>query len=84
MLDNYKAPGHVRVGLPRPGRAEAGKLASPDTLRELAGRHDLFSPVPGREGLEVDNTSPAPEEVAGLVVSHYHLPAARAASTFPE
>ena len=62
--------------LPRPGRAEAGKLASLETFRELSERHDIFSPVPGRESLEIDNTTLAPEEVAGLIASHYHLPAA--------
>jgi hypothetical protein len=62
--------------LPRPERAEAGKLASLETLREVAARYDLFSPVPGRESLEIDNTSLAPAEVAGLIVTHYHLPAA--------
>ncbi len=63
--------------LPRPGRAEAGKLASLETLRGLLERQDLFSPVPGRESLEIDNTSLAPAEVAGLIISHYHLPAER-------
>jgi hypothetical protein len=61
--------------LQRPGRAEAGKLASLETFREVLTRHDLFSPVPGRESLEIDNTALAPEEVAGLIASHYHLPA---------
>ncbi|MET0645709.1 MAG: hypothetical protein ABW208_03755 [Pyrinomonadaceae bacterium] len=61
-----------------PDRASAGKLASLDTLRELAERYDIFSPVPGRESLEIDNTALAPTEVAGLIISHYHLPATRA------
>jgi hypothetical protein len=61
--------------LPRPGRAEAGKLASLETFRELLTRHDLFSPIPGRESLEIENTALAPAEVAGLIASHYHLPA---------
>ena len=61
--------------LPRAGRAEAGKLASLETFRELLTRHDLFSPVPGRESFVVDNTSLAPAEVARLIASHYHLPA---------
>ena len=61
--------------LPRPGRAEAGKLASLDTLRELLERYDLFSPVPGRESLEIDNTEAAPAEVASRIAAHYHLPA---------
>jgi hypothetical protein len=62
--------------LPRPDRAEAGKLASLETLRGLLEKDDLLSPVPGRESLEIDNTALAPAEVAGLIVSHYHLPAA--------
>jgi hypothetical protein len=62
--------------LPHPERAQRGKLASLDTLREVTARHDIFSPVPGRESLEIDNTSRAPAEVAGLIVSHYHLPSA--------
>ena len=66
--------------LPHPERSRAGKLASLDTLRELLGRHDLFSPVPGRESFEVDNTDLAPEEVARLVVEHYHLPSSRTTS----
>ena len=61
--------------LPRPDRAEAGKLASVETFREVLTRHDLFSPIPDRESLEIDNTALAPEEVAGLIVKHYHLPA---------
>src|SRR5215207_7144201 len=60
--------------LPQPGRVEAGKLASLETLRELLERHDLFSPVTGRGSLEIDNTGLEPAEVAGLIVSHYHLP----------
>jgi hypothetical protein len=59
--------------LPRPARVERGKLASLDTLRELAGRYDLFAAVPGRESLEIDNTDVAPGEAARLVVGHYGL-----------
>ena len=59
--------------LPQPGRVEAGKLASLETLRELTGRLDLFSPVPGRESLEIDNTDVAPEEVARRIIEHYRL-----------
>ena len=59
--------------LTRPERATAGKLASLDTLRELTGRLDIFSPVPGRESLEIDNTDVEPAEVARLIVAHYRL-----------
>ncbi|HEX8721012.1 MAG TPA: AAA family ATPase [Pyrinomonadaceae bacterium] len=59
--------------LPRPERE--GKLRSLDTLRALFESHDLFSAVPGRESLEIDNTAAAPAEVASRVAAHYHLPA---------
>jgi hypothetical protein len=59
--------------LPHPERARARKLASLDTLREVTERYDIFSPVPGRESLEIDNTDVAPEEVARLVIGHYRL-----------
>jgi hypothetical protein len=62
--------------LPHPDRARAGKMASLDTLREVTSRYDIFSTVPGRESLEVDNTCLAPHEVARLIVGHYHLPSA--------
>jgi predicted kinase len=68
------APEELERRLLEPARAEAGKLASLETLRELLGRYDLSSPVPGRESLVVENTRLPPAEVAGLIASHYHLP----------
>ncbi|HJQ32147.1 MAG TPA: AAA family ATPase [Pyrinomonadaceae bacterium] len=62
--------------LPHPERARRGKLASLDTLREVTARYDIFSAVPGRESLEIDNTRRTPEEVARLIAEHYHLPPA--------
>lgn len=62
--------------LPHPERARAGKLASLDTLREVTSRYDIFSPVPERVSLEIENTDLAPDEVARLIVAHYHLPSA--------
>jgi AAA domain len=59
--------------LPHADRARAGKLASLDTLREVESRYDIFSPVPVRESFEVDNTGLAPDEVARLIIEHYHL-----------
>ena len=59
--------------LTHPDRARAGKLASLDTLRELTERLDIFSPVPGRESLEIDNTDLPPAEVARRIVGHYRL-----------
>jgi AAA domain len=62
--------------LPHPDRARVGKMASLELLRQVAARYDIFSPVPTRESLSVDNTALAPAEVAELIVRHYHLPIA--------
>ena len=59
--------------LPHPDRACVGKMASLDTLREVISRYDIFSPVHGRESLEIDNTEVAPAEVARLIIEHYRL-----------
>jgi hypothetical protein len=68
--------GELERRLPHPERARAGKMASLDTLREVESRYDIFSPVPGRESFELDNTTLAPDEVARLIIDHYHLPSA--------
>jgi len=62
--------------LPHPERAAVGKIASLDTLREVTARYDIFSPVPGRESLSIDNTEIPPDEVARRIIAHYHLPSA--------
>lgn len=54
-------------------RRRRGKLSTLELLREVAGRYDLFSAVPGRESLLIDNTDLAPEEAARRVVEHYGL-----------
>jgi DNA polymerase III delta prime subunit len=59
--------------LPHPERARVGKMASLDTLREVTARYDIFSPVPGRESLSIDNTDLQPAEAARLIVGHYRL-----------
>ncbi|HEX7956162.1 MAG TPA: AAA family ATPase [Pyrinomonadaceae bacterium] len=61
--------------LPNPERGRRGKLTSPDTLRGLFERYELFSAVPGRESLEFDTTDAAPAAVASRIAAHYHLPA---------
>jgi len=65
--------GELERRLPHPERARVGKMASLDTLREVTSRYDIFSPVPVRDSLEIDNTNLAPDEVARLIVEHYHL-----------
>jgi len=59
--------------MPHPERKAMGKMASLDTLREVSARYDIFSPVPGRESLEIDNTDLPPAEAARRIVEHFHL-----------
>jgi predicted kinase len=54
-------------------RAAQGKLASVETLRELEGRLDIHSPVPGRASLHIDNTALPPGEAAARIIEHYGL-----------
>ena len=59
--------------VPDAERARRRKVSTLELLREIMGRYDLFSTVPGRDSLEIDNTDLAPEEAARRVVEHYGL-----------
>lgn len=54
-------------------RLERGKLATVEGLRGTMERHELFTPIPGREGLHIDNTDLPPAEAARRIVEHYGL-----------
>lgn len=56
--------------VPAPGRERRGKIASLDTLRDIAGRYDIFSPVPGRESLGIDTTDLPPAEAAARIIEY--------------
>jgi hypothetical protein len=57
----------------QPERACYKKLASVEVLRELVGRHELFSPVPFRESLCLDTTYTPPRELAETIAAAYGL-----------
>ncbi|MDT7689210.1 MAG: hypothetical protein QOE46_1969 [Acidobacteriota bacterium] len=67
------APEELERRLPHPERARVGKMASLDMLREVTSRYDIFSRVPERESLSIDNTDVQPAEAARLIISHYRL-----------
>ena len=56
-----------------PARAPQHKLTSANALEDLLENYDLFSDVPGRESLVIDNTRLAPEAVAEQVIQHFGL-----------
>ncbi len=54
-------------------RKKFSKVNDPDILTEILETYDLFSPVPGRESLQIDNTDVPAEEAARQIVEHYKL-----------
>ncbi len=63
----------LRNRLQTPARAERRKLTSVETLDELLKTYDLFSPVPDRESLAIDNTRLEPNAVVERIIGHYGL-----------
>ena len=59
--------------IPDAERARRRKVSTLELLREIMGRYDLFSAVPDRESLRIDNTDLAPVDAARRVVEHYGL-----------
>ena len=54
-------------------RKQFGKVNNLEILKEILDKYDLFSPVPERESLQIDNTNLSPEVVAQKIIGHYHL-----------
>ena len=56
-----------------PERGGTGKLDSSERVRQFMERYDLFSSVPGRESLTIDNSLLAPSEVARSIAQSLSL-----------
>ncbi len=54
-------------------RRKFGKANNLEILNEILDKHDLFSPVPERESLQVDNTNLSSELAAQKIIKHYGL-----------
>ncbi len=54
-------------------RRKFGKANNLKILREILEKYDLFSPVPERESLVIDNTNLSPEATARKIIKHYKL-----------
>lgn len=54
-------------------RKNYGKINNLKILREIWEKNELFSPVPNRESLVIDNTNLSAETVAGQIIEHYNL-----------
>jgi RNase adaptor protein for sRNA GlmZ degradation len=54
-------------------RKQTEKIKSVNDLENWFETYDLFSPVPHRESLIIDNTELSPEETAKKIIEHYNL-----------
>ena len=54
-------------------RLKFGKANNLKILHEILGKYDLFSPVPERETLRIDNTNISAEATARKIIEHYKL-----------
>ena len=54
-------------------RHKYSKANNLELLHEILGKYDLFSPVPERETLRIDNTNLSAEDVARKIIKHYKL-----------
>jgi hypothetical protein len=54
-------------------RQKYGKAKTVEMMRYFFDTYDLFSPVPKRESLQIDNTILAPGEVADHIIEHFKI-----------
>lgn len=54
-------------------RKQFGKAKSLEILREVHDKYDLFSPVPERESLIIDNTDLPAEATARRIIGHFQI-----------
>jgi hypothetical protein len=54
-------------------RRKYGKANNLKILHEIWGKYDLFSPVPERESLIIDNRNLSPEATARKIIEHFNL-----------
>lgn len=54
-------------------REQFGKIKNVETLREIISKWDLFSLVPMKKSLSINNTHMSVEEVARQIKEHYKL-----------
>jgi cytidylate kinase len=57
----------------RESRSSFKKISTREALRNLLDAHDLFSTIPARDSLVVDNTGLTAADAAELIIDHYKL-----------
>lgn len=59
---------------PDPQRKAAGKISTVEALHRALSEHDLFTPIPGREGMQLDTGLLSAAESAERIITQYQLP----------
>jgi len=54
-------------------RKQYGKANNLEILSEILGKHDLSSPVPQHESLQIDNTNLSPVKTARKIIEHFMI-----------
>jgi hypothetical protein len=57
----------------RAGRKRHHKITKRKHLQEMLDRYDLWSQVPDRKSLSIDNTRLSATKTAKTIVDHFHL-----------
>ncbi|MPZ48520.1 MAG: AAA family ATPase [Dehalococcoidia bacterium] len=54
-------------------RTRMRKIDTVERIQRFVTQYELFTPIPGRESLSIDNTNVAPDEAARQIGEHYGL-----------
>jgi len=63
----------IEKRLAEESRLKYSKLKNLEILHKIWKENDLFSPVPGRESLVIDNTNLSAEDAAKQIIGHFKL-----------
>jgi len=56
-----------------PSRRNFTKIRTKTVMKRVLGKRDVFSKVPFKNNLSIDNTDLSPKRAAGKIVSHFRL-----------
>lgn len=66
-------PATLETRVANQSRVVHGKITSPDTLHDLLGQYDLFTPLPDRHSLQINSAQTPPHAAAQHIAARYAL-----------
>jgi len=69
----YCEPSELMGRVKHPSRRNFTKIRTKKVMKRVLGKHDLFSAVPFKNNLRIDNTDLSPKTAARKIVSHFRL-----------